>query len=570
MRVRSIITCLFLIGGLASIPAGAHTEGTPVDRYPPQPAGTEKEMAFYFGPFHVPAGQDLNRITFDLPVHDGFITAIAPDLIDVATGEEPSHQAAHIHHAHWFRTTNDPNDERYQTGLELGDNGFSWVFGTGEEETQGSLNDRSALEPSGIRYGIYIKGDQPQMLIYMIHNKTAQPMNFWVLLNVKFVSGDAAEIKAATGTEFHSLRGKLWGTTFDVPRQASGDGTYIHPLDVPANPADTDREKAAYPEYPKSHPYDDPTTGYRALGKYFTSGYSGTLIAGAGHLHPAGRNVVLANLGPQGSGCEADTDGDGFPGTTLLNSRKLERVPEANYYSEDYQMGATKLGWRAPIRTGDRIAQFGVYSNDLYASYGAMSYAGLYADTQQVPPAPTGCNLESYAPKLLAGDPIGGIATEGVLNHPWHREPDPHCGLSISPYNQPCDVNERAWTSSAQTSVVHIAGFKYLPGDLSTSGPTRVLPQVRAGSSIRFVNEDAGLGIRHTVSSCRWPCNGQYVGNYPLPDGDFDSAMLGNVDPVDGSAFKLDWSSPKTLTPGRYSYFCRTHPWMRGAFEVTS
>lgn len=546
MRSRSVLLVLVLITSLSAFAAAAHTSGMPVDRYPPQPPGTEKELAFYFGPFHVPAGHDLNRVTFDLPLHNGFYTAIAPDLVDAVTLEEPSHQVAHIHHAHWFRMTNDPNEERYNTGLELGDQGFSWVFGTGEEETQGSLDDRSALEPSGIRYGIYIKGDQPQMLIYMLHNKTSQPLNLYVLLRVKFVWGTAEQIKAATGTEFHSLRGKLWGTTFDVPRQATGDGTYIHPIDIPSG-----------------------APGHSPIGKIFTSGFSGTIIAGAGHLHPAGREVVIANLGPKGSGCEADSDGDGYPGITLLHSRKMERIPEANFYSEDYQMGATKLGFRAPIRAGDRVAQFGVYSNDLYASYGAMAYAGLYTDTAQVPPPATGCNASSYAPVLLPGDPMGGDAREGMLNHAWHRDPDPHCGLPIAPYTASCDVAERPFTSKAAVNTVPIAGFKYLPGDLGLSGAARVLPTVARGSSITFINEDAALGIRHTVTSCRWPCNGPYVANYPLPDGDFDSAMLGNVDPVDGSPFKVHWSSPTTLTPGTYSYFCRTHPWMRGAFEVT-
>ena len=51
--------------------------------------------------------------------------------------------------------------------------------------------------------------------------------------------------------------------------------------------------------------------------------------------------------------------------------------------------------------------------------------------------------------------------------------------------------------------------------------------QVKKGTSLTFVNEDAALGIRHTVTTCAWPCNGPYVAN-----------------------------------------FCRIHPWMRGAFEV--
>ena len=545
MRFRSVLAVIVLLASLSAIPAIGDTDGTPVDRYPPQPPGTQKDLSFYFGPFHVPAGQDLNRITFDLPLHNGFYTAIAPDLIDVATGEEPSHQVAHIHHAHWFRTTNDPNDERYNTGLEFGDQGFSWVFGTGEEETQGSIDARSALETNVVRYGIYIAGDQPQMLIYMLHNKTAEPLNLYVLLKVRFVWGTAEEIQSATGQEFHPLRGKLWGTTFDVPRQATGDGTYVHPVDIPAG-----------------------KPGHSPIGKTFTSGFSGTIIAGAGHLHPAGREVVLSNLGPAGSGCEADSDGDGYPGVTLLHSRKMERV-SSDFYSEDYQMGATKNGFRAPIRAGDRIAQFGVYSNDLYASYGAMAYSGLYTDTAQVPPPATGCNVSSYGPVLLSGDPDGGDAREGVLNHAWHGEADLHCGLSATPHDAACDVAERPFTSTIDTRTVQIAGFKYLPGDLGTSGASRLLPTVPRGSSITFVNEDTFLGIRHTVSSCRWPCNGPYVANYPLPDGDFDSAMLGNVDPVDGSPFKVNWSTPTNLAAGKYSYFCRTHPWMRGAFEVT-
>jgi len=27
-------------------------------------------------------------------------------------------------------------------------------------------------------------------------------------------------------------------------------------------------------------------------------------------------------------------------------------------------------------------------------------------------------------------------------------------------------------------------------------------------------------------------------------------------------------ATPPDLAPGRYTYYCRIHPWMRGAFEV--
>ena len=91
--------------------------------------------------------------------------------------------------------------------------------------------------------------------------------------------------------------------------------------------------------------------------------------------------------------------------------------------------------------------------------------------------------------------------------------------------------------------------------------------------------------MRHTVTSCQWPCNGPYVANYPQPDGVFDSGKLGNFDPIDGGGvtteggplmgyglseetrpvYDLDTSG---LEPGLYSFYCRVHPWMRGSLEV--
>jgi len=32
---------------------------------------------------------------------------------------------------------------------------------------------------------------------------------------------------------------------------------------------------------------------------------------------------------------------------------------------------------------------------------------------------------------------------------------------------------------------------------------------------------------------------------------------------------RTTWSTPKNLKTGTYTYFCRIHPFMRGAFRVT-
>ena len=91
--------------------------------------------------------------------------------------------------------------------------------------------------------------------------------------------------------------------------------------------------------------------------------------------------------------------------------------------------------------------------------------------------------------------------------------------------------------------------------------------QVPQGTSLRFVNADQAANIRHSVTTCPWPCNGPYVANYPHADGVWDSGTLG-YDAIDGGSPNPVAETPTDLKVGKYSYFCRIHPWMRGAFEV--
>lgn len=544
------------------------------ERFEAREPGIEREMRFLYGPFTIPPGQDLNRITLDLPVQEGFLTAVSPDLIDVQTGQTPSNQHMHIHHAHWFRASDDPEDEYYTANL-------AWVFGTGEERTQGSLHDRADADPDGPRYGIYIEAGRPQALIYMLHNKEAETKTMYVALEVRFVYGTADAIRSAddcpdaqdgegcqAGQEFHHLHGKLWGSTFDVPRQPvedGGDGLYVHPIDIPD---DWESRRATDP-----------------LGRYYVASTDATAIAGAGHLHPSGMATIVANLGPEGSACEADLDGDGYPGVTLFRSDKLEEVPAAFPHSEEYQMGATKYGWRAPVHAGDRITQFGLYANDEYAAYEAMSFVGLYTDRAAAPEprGDEGCTLQNTAPTLLPLDPWGGAPTETVINRHWSDDVAPHCGIEGFPA---CDVAVIDLPTGMATDTVHIADFLYLPGDRSLADEMGGPVQVEKGQPLTFVNEDAALGIRHSVTSCEWPCNGQYVANYPLPDGDFDSGKMGNLDPIDGGLIDQSGDGPvmgygladdalpvweldtSGLEEGTYAYYCRIHPWMRGTMEV--
>ncbi len=113
----------------------------------------------------------------------------------------------------------------------------------------------------------------------------------------------------------------------------------------------------------------------------------------------------------------------------------------------------------------------------------------------------------------------------------------------------------------------------------------------------------------HTITACKSPCNRTGGIKYPLANGRtvFDSGELGfgptlnagglypggdngvpmtaavdipapaaRCKDVPGLAGALKagcvgsttWKTPRNLKPGTYAYFCRVHPFMRGAFRV--
>jgi hypothetical protein len=58
---------------------------------------------------------------------------------------------------------------------------------------------------------------------------------------------------------------------------------------------------------------------------------------------------------------------------------------------------------------------------------------------------------------------------------------------------------------------------------------------------------------------------------YPLADGPvrFDSGNLGfGPAGITAAAQRATWKTPKDLRAGTYTFFCRVHPFMRGAFRV--
>ena len=97
-------------------------------------------------------------------------------------------------------------------------------------------------------------------MIYMLHNKTSQPMLVWIMLDVTFIHGTMEQLNALDRpAPYHDVRGVLFGRTFDVPRDPkSKDGTFETAEDDPAGVIE------------------------------WTSPIDGTMIGTGAHVHPGG------------------------------------------------------------------------------------------------------------------------------------------------------------------------------------------------------------------------------------------------------------------------------------------
>ncbi len=531
-----------------ALPGDGGCDGSPLNpanrlaRLASQPPGTEHTYCIFYGPYTIPPGHDLSRVDLDLALTDGFVVAGGPTAVDV-NGNEPSNQQVHIHHAHWWLI--EPGSTNYGPNVPFP--GWKWIAGSGEEKTNGDFGLIAAADPdpAAPRYGIETKAGDRVLQINMVHNKTAASWVVWIKVRLAFVHGTPKQIKAATGRDYRPLTPILVGGTFDVRRGAGNAGTYTYPLDATGSPS------------------GDVVPG---VGRVFTAPFSGTIVIGASHLHPGGKRATFTNLGQPAAPCANDRT-DGIPGTTLYDLDVIDRTAP---FSEDFQIEITQPGFRADVLAGDRLALNGIYESAGHAWWAAMAHTGFYID-----PHPVAAN-RACAPRLVgtppgwappvAVDPGSYVAvTDGVPNRPWTGDALPVCGPA---YAEPCDKNLAPVPGSGMSAgLVTITDQQYFPGGLGLSGPLGA-PAVKKGKTLRFLNTDFfAADIRHTVTSCVAPCDGSYWANYPLPDGGFDSGFLG-WEPTTGGGGP-EWTlDTAALDAGRYTYFCRIHPWMRGAFDV--
>ncbi len=188
------------------------------DRFLPKPAGTKEDLKFFFGPYVVPPGHDANRIDVQLPLMTGYIRSIEPGMRRVLDLTEPSHQEAHIHHAHWFALDPGNEEDNYTYG------NTEWVFGNGDEETRADFQARSAADPAGPVYGQYVTPAAPQLMIYMLHNKTPQPLLTYIVLDVTFEHGTTQRWKRSAVARSTTSRGSFSEGPMTCPATRAGTG----------------------------------------------------------------------------------------------------------------------------------------------------------------------------------------------------------------------------------------------------------------------------------------------------------------------------------------------------------
>jgi plastocyanin len=502
-------------------------------RDPGPPPGAQV-LKYKFGPMKIKPGQNIIDIDLqkERPNVDGWIVGFRPGLIDAKTGKNPPVTQVHLHHAVWLVD-------------------FNPTFAAGEEKTNFNA-------PAG--YGWRYTTKQLWLVNHMIHDLVAAEHEVYITYTLYFIPDTAPEAASIheVKTQWMDVEGVKPYPVFNAIKGSGTKGRFTFP----------DQAKNPYPDRP-GRPRN-----------VWVADRDATLVATFGHLHPGGLWTDL-NLTRDGKTVR------------LFRSR-------ANYYepsgavSWDVAMSATGPGWRVHIKKGDVLSTNATYDTSKASWYEVMGI---------MPVAITNGD-EGGA------DPFTGKVDErDYLTHGRLKENiDPAGTRTVNPgYN---DV--RTMRQGPFVTRVAIKNFTYQPGDLTTPGKGGRPPSVVQGQSLTFVNEDAPTTVRfHTITACKAPCDkGSGIG-FPRADGRglFDSGELGfgptinttglsaggdlstpstaAVDvPADkskcatggpagvinlvktGCVGTTTWKTPKTLSPGTYTYFCRIHPFMRGAFRV--
>jgi hypothetical protein len=522
MLVAVLVAC----GALATLAPAVLAY--PAPSYP----GME-HLKYAAGPYLVHPGANLILLDSNKvpkPNQDGYMVRMAPNLRYAlpngkCCGKIPLVNIIHLHHGVWL------SDGTTGEGEGNGYGGLYPFMASGEEKTIYQF-------PHG--YGYPIAAKDLWILNYMIHNLTSKPAKVYITYDIDFVplSSPAASSIIPVHPIWMDVEDHHIYPVFNVKRHSGKDGKFTFP----------DMAKHAYGQGP-SQPLNE-----------FTIDHPGTLIGTAGHLHPGGLYDDLDLIRPGVRPTSVAVPGTAGPDSVRLFRSKAHYFDPRGPISWDMAMTATAADWRPQVKAGDILRISATYETrraSWYESMGIMVVWEAWNTTGGVDP---------FTQKL---------DERGHVTHGHLAEDDDHGGaywVGVNPSKYP----------ECFRSTVTISAFQFNPGGFTSTGLNRCIPTVREGQSIKFVNDDASPlnpgsplaptqaymnSVFHTVTACQNPCGLNTGISYPLANGkgNYDSGQLGLGLPATG---KLSWSTPKSLKPGTYTFFCRIHPWMRGIFRI--
>lgn len=493
-------------------------------------AGME-HLRFHAGPYQIRPGANLILLDSNhvpKPNRDGYMVRMVPNLRYAlpggrCCGKVPRVDVIHLHHGVWLSNG--------IAGAGEG-NGYGGVYpfmASGEEKTVYEF-------PRG--YGYPIGAHDLWILNYMIHDLTDKAARVYIDYTIDFVAASAPA--ARTITPVHPIWMDVMShhiyPVFDVHRHSGVNGKFTFP------------DMASNPYGPAGAPLDQ-----------FTIDHPGTLIGTAGHVHPGGLYDDLDLIRPGANPQDGATPGTVPHSVRLFRSRAHYWDPRGPI-SWDMAMTATAPNWRPQVKAGDTLRISATYETRRAAWYESMGIMVVWEAFGQRG------GTDPFTHRL----PQSGHVTHGHLT-----EDDNHGGaypLAGAPHRFP----------GCRRRQVTISAFRFNPGDFTAAGADACVPTVRQGEPLTFVNDDASPlapgnalapsqaylhSVFHTVTACQNPCGLNTGISYPLANGPggYDSGQLGLAMPATG---QLKWSTPTTLKPGTYTFFCRIHPFMRGTFRV--
>ncbi len=488
-------------------------------------ANGAQRLTYRIGPFNVIPGQNeiSNEIIRQKPQVDGWITRIRPDLV-YTSGRVPGVDVIHLHHGVWANLSR-PNATT--PGLpEL-------FVAAGEEKTIMSF-------PKG--YGYQYRASDTWLLNHMIHNLTPVPTQVYMVYEIDFIprtSPRARGIRPVTPIWMDVQKGSAY-PVFDVQKGSGRGGRYTYPDDEPN----------AY--------------GGREARNEWVSDRDGVLVATGGP--PASGRPVHRPL-RQAPRARA-SGGRPAPARTRRAARRRCRAERA----------ARARLQRPPVPLEGQVLRAG--GSGVLGRGDDRHAARLEGQDPQGRHALDERHLQHQAGGLVGVDGdhgrLHGRGRPGQEPVPAARElPRPAHPRAPARERQPRRPAHRPARPAQAARRRHVPRVRSTSSTSSTRSATSACPARAAcrrwcsrGTALTFRNVDNGRKIYHSLTSCKAPCNRSTGIAYPIADGtvQFESNTLGSaVPPATGA---LEWKTPAELDPGTYTYFCRIHPFMRGAFRV--